>query len=158
QGGEWRVEGRVAGMPHEVATIVEGENGTVWCGTNEGIVGVRVPAAGLAAARIVTRYGDRDSRVFRVAGHIVAVVWDYLLRLDEATGTFAFDPVLAPFAGQGAPGRLAEDAAGNLWATTRPLSVLIRRGASFAPAPRSLHEVPARSVEWVYPEADGTVW
>src|SRR6202035_1099077 len=59
---------------------------------------------------------------------------------------------------------LAEDAAGNLWMNTFPVSVAPRRrggaagGWEWEREARPLVEVPARSIEVILAEADGGVW
>ncbi|HEV3459771.1 MAG TPA: diguanylate cyclase [Thermoanaerobaculia bacterium] len=61
-------------------------------------------------------------------------------------------------AGLGSFAMLAEDAAGNIWMNTRPPSVAIRCGRGWAPAVRSLVEVPVRATDQFLAEPDGVVW
>ncbi|HEV2846995.1 MAG TPA: diguanylate cyclase, partial [Thermoanaerobaculia bacterium] len=158
-GPEWRYEGGVEGLEDEVRSVVEGDAGILWCGTSlGGVVRVEVPA-GWPARRATVRGipGDGAINVFRIAGRILAVRDKQVLRLDEAKGVLVEDPALAGLAGHGVVYHLTEDAQGNLWMNTNPLSVGLRRGSGW-PELRSLVEVPARSVETIFAEPDGTVW
>ncbi|HSG40616.1 MAG TPA: hypothetical protein VLE27_13330, partial [Thermoanaerobaculia bacterium] len=159
-GPEWRIEGGIEGLEEdEVRSIVEGEGGVLWCGTSlHGVIRVEVPAGWPARRADVRRVpGDGAVNVFRIADRILATHEKQVLRLDEARGVLVDDPALASLAGHGQPYGLAEDAQGNLWMNTAPLSVGLRRGSGW-PALRSLVEVPARSVETIFAEPDGTVW
>ena len=73
-------------------------------------------------------------------------------RAGEGPGTRGHRPATGDFS------LLAEDAGGNLWLNTHPPAVALRRGAGWAPAPRSLVEVPGRSIETIFAEPDGVVW
>ena len=160
EAGGWRFERAVAGVPREVHWVVEGADGTVWCGTLlDGVVGVEVPPAGSGKAPRIRRVPQSDGAVLgRIAGRILAVRDGRILRLDEARGEFREDPSLAPLgSGLNAAG-LAEDAQGNLWLATEPPSVALKRGNGWGPGTRSLVEVRARSVQSLLPEPDGTVW
>jgi diguanylate cyclase (GGDEF)-like protein len=172
----WRFEGMIDTVVREVRSIVEGEGGTVWCGTTfAGIVGFDVPAASLRPARVRHVLASGESRLFRAAGAILAIQDRRMRRLDEARARLVETaaasrggpppPVLPPAAslkdfpaGLGSLNTLAEDAAGNVWMGTRPPSVAIRRGSGWAPEPRALVEVPARETDQFLAEPDGVVW
>jgi diguanylate cyclase (GGDEF)-like protein len=161
--GEWRFEAKVAGITQEVRGIVEGKDGVLWCSTNGGPLRVELPPGWPAAGtpRIspvrgsdaegqMIRTGDRRDRILAASG-------EQILVLDEARGELLPDPRLARFAGQPFD-RLALDAGGNLWRNTRPPTLLLRQGEGWAPEPRSLPEVTARSIEQIVAEPDGVVW
>ncbi len=165
EGGAWRFEGMVPGIANEVRSIVPGDGGTLWCGTNlDGLLridGVDGPAFPVAAPRL-RRLGDGEIHAFRIAGRILATHEDRVLRVDEARGELVDDPALAPLSGHGDVTDLAEDAQGNLWLNTRPPLVAFRRGDGWPPwrpGLRSLTEVPARHVELIEAGSpDGAVW
>jgi diguanylate cyclase (GGDEF)-like protein len=153
-GGSWRLI-PIAGTPSELRTVVEGEDGTVWCGSkHEGLAAVEVPASGPPRVHRVVASGWATA--FRVRGEILAVVDDQVRRVDEARRALIADPALAVL-GRGLFSLLVEDAAGNLWMNTRPPSVAPRQGQGWGP-PRRLVEIPARAIESIFAEPDGVVW
>ncbi|HXO22140.1 MAG TPA: diguanylate cyclase [Thermoanaerobaculia bacterium] len=165
EGRGWRFEGMVPGLTHEVRTIVEGAGGVVWCGSQlDGVIAVTAgPGQGPAAARARRLGPDGGVSLYRVGGRILAATGEEVLRLDESRGTLVKDPALAPYGRDGVT-HLAEDAAGNLWMNTFPVSVAPRRrggaagGWEWEREARPLVEVPARSIEVILAEADGVVW
>ncbi len=151
-------EGRVEGFDAEVRTIVEGGDGTLWCGTTlDGVAGVRMAPTGLRPREIRRIAASDGTNLFRIAGRIVAVGNGKVLRLDEARGALVADASLpAPGAG-GVFSYLTPDAGGNLWMNTHPPAVALRRGGGWE-APRALAGVPGRGIEIVVAEPDGVVW
>jgi diguanylate cyclase (GGDEF)-like protein len=155
-GAEWRFEGKVEGFDAEVRTIVEGADGTLWCGTSlDGVAGLRMPPAGLHPREIRRIAASDGTNLFRIAGRIVAVGNGKVLRLDEARRALVEDASLP------APGAvfsyLTPDAGGNLWMNTHPPAVAVRRRGGWE-APRTLAGVPGRGIEIVVAEPDGVVW
>jgi diguanylate cyclase (GGDEF)-like protein len=151
RGGEWRWEGKIPGVSAEVRTFAEGR-GSLWCGTSDGVLEIGLPL-GAGAPRIRTLPPREETNVFRAAGRILAVTAEHSYRIDEDRGTLVNEPLLA---GRGKFTALAEDPAGNLWINTRPLSVAVRERRAWKP--RALPEIPARSVESILAEPDGTIW
>lgn len=160
EGGGWRSEGPVAGVPREVLVIFEGANGTVWCTTLlDGVVGVEVPAAGSGRAPRVRRVPGSDGAILgRAGGRILALHDGRVRHLDEARGELRDDPLLAALGREIAATELAEDARGSLWLATQPPSVARKRGNEWGPGTRSIVEIRARSILSLFPEPDGTVW
>jgi diguanylate cyclase (GGDEF)-like protein len=159
EGTGWRFKGLIAGAPREVYSIVEGEDGTVWCGTFlDGVVGVDVLAAGSGGSPRVRRVPGGDTiALARIGGKILAAPEGGVRRLDETRGELVDDPSLAALPAGLAVKTLAEDAQGNLWMATAPPSVAMRRGGGW-PGLRSFVEIPARSIQAIHTEPDGTVW
>ncbi|MFL6232354.1 MAG: diguanylate cyclase domain-containing protein [Thermoanaerobaculia bacterium] len=161
-GGGWRFEGKAAGFSSEVRTLVEGRDGTLWCGTKlDGLVGLRIPPGGpsLGRPRIVHRLAaGLDVYVFRIGGRILTAEEGQVLRLDEARGELLKDPALPVFPPKTPLSSLAADAGGNLWVNTTPPSVAPRRGNGWDRAPHPLVAVPGRNIEIVVAEPDGVVW
>lgn len=157
-GDGWRYEGKVEGLSSEVRSLVESRDGTVWCGTErDGLVGLRIPPGpGMkpASRRVV---GSGDVNVALVAGRILVVKENQVLRLDEARGTLVREPDL-PSGPGGDFSAVAEDAGGNLWLSSRPPAVALRRGTGWEARPRSLPGVPGRGVETLFTEPDGVIW
>jgi diguanylate cyclase (GGDEF)-like protein len=154
EGGEWRYQGRVEGMPRELKGVVEGENGVLWCSTeSEGAVRVEIPAAG--RPRVSPVPGSEDTTLFRLGDRILAARGGRLLRLDERMGALVEDPSLAGL-GDATLDLAVEDAEGNLWLDTRPPSVAVRRSNGWETRP--LLEVAARVISTIYAEPDGQVW
>lgn len=159
--GGWRYEGKVPGVAANVRTVVEDDQGRVYCGSDsEGLQ--RFDGFGTARAAsdpppAVQALGVPHGAVFRTSFGIVATAENGLLRLDETSGRFVEDPRLR---GLGADGldRLLEDARGGLWMNTTPVSIAERRGDGFDPATRTLVDLPAREVGSLYADADGVVW
>ena len=158
EGGTWRFEGRVAGTPREIRTLVEGADGTVWCGSGlDGLAGAEIPPGWPAVPPRVRRIdGGEKALPFRLGGRIVATQGDRILRLDETAGRLVEDPELAPLA-PGDLNFLTEDAEGNLWMDSRPPAVVVhwKRGS---PEIRSLVEMPVHNVTMIVAEPDGVVW
>lgn len=154
EGSGWRFEGMVGEM-REVRAIVE-SGGVLWCGTElDGLVRVELPkgwpaAGGSAGARERPVPDSFGARPHAVTGGILVTLEDRLLRLDEANGRLVEDPALSGLTGRSYI--LAEDADGNLWRNTRPVSVA-KDGR-----PAALVEVPARGIETIVAEPDGVVW
>ncbi|HTG34644.1 MAG TPA: diguanylate cyclase [Thermoanaerobaculia bacterium] len=159
-GERWRFEGKIVDLSSEIRSIVEGEDGTVWCGTLlDGVIGVQVPAApGPVKPRLRRVAASEGANVFRIGRRILAVKDNQVLRLDESRGALVRDPALAGVRAQTDFSLLAEDAGGNLWMNSRPPAVARRRGAGWEPAPRSLAGVPGRNAETILTEPDGVVW
>ena len=152
EGSGWRYEGMVEGAPREVRTIVE-SRGVLWCGTElDGLVRVELPkgwpASGSPRVRPVP--DSFGARLHAVSGGILVSLEDRLLRLDEANARLMEDPALAGLAGRFSA--LIEDAGGNLWRNTRPVSVA-KDGRQ-----AMLVELPARGIETIVAEPDGVVW
>jgi len=155
----WRWEGMVDTAVREVRKIVEGEGGVVWCSSSAaGIEGFELPAGSTRPARVIRVAGGGDTRLARAADGILAVHDGRVMRLDEAGARLVADPALAPLGGHGAFDYLAEDAAGNLWLSTRPPTVVRRGGGGRAPRVRSLVEVPVRDLDQFVAEPDGVMW
>ena len=163
-GDGWRYEGKVEGFSSEVRSLVEGRDGTVWCGTErDGLVGLQVPpgpSPGPGLKPLSRRaVGSGDVNVALAAGRILVVVLKdrQILRLDETRGALAREPDL-PAAPPGDFSAVAEDAGGNLWLNSQPPTVALRRGAGWEARPRTLPGVPGRNVEALFTEPDGVVW
>jgi len=152
EGNGWRYEGMVEGVPREVRSIVE-RQGALWCGTGlDGIVKVALPS------RVVKRVPKSEEALpFLAGGRLLATQGNRVLRLDEERGELVQDPALSSLGGRGEIHSLAEDAEGNLWLNTRPLSVALRGDGGWS-EPRELAEVPARTVVSIVPGLDGVVW
>ncbi|MEA2561977.1 MAG: hypothetical protein QOH06_3481 [Acidobacteriota bacterium] len=152
EGAGWRFEGMVEGAPPGVRAIVE-SGGVLWCGTElDGLVRVELPkgwpASGPPKVRPVA--DSFGARPHAVSGGILVSLEDRLLRLDEASGRLVEDPAIADLAGRFSI--LVEDAQGNLWRNTRPVSV------AKAGRQAMLVELPARGIETIVAEPDGVVW
>jgi len=168
EAGGWRFVASAAGPDAEVRTIVESGD-TVWFSIPlEGIFGLELsPGApgtpgnrsGAAASSSLHLVPDSDeTSLFRIAGRIAAVRHGQVYRLDEGKGRLVEDSAFAPLGVESDFSFLAEDAAGNVWRNSRPPAVFLRQGAGWSATPRSLVEIPARSIETIFPDADGSVW
>jgi diguanylate cyclase (GGDEF)-like protein len=161
--GGWRFEGQAEDFSAEVRYIVEGRDGTVWCGTErDGLVGLKMPpepwpGGKVQAQRRSTTVQKGEVSLTRVAGRILAVHDKQILRLDEAQGTLVRDPDL-PLSPKGDFSLVAEDAAGNLWMNTRPPVVALRRGTGWEARPHTLASVPGHNAEEIITEPSGVVW
>ncbi len=159
QGESWRLTRKIAEFSSEIRSIVEGGDGTVWCGTLlDGVIGVRNDPAAPAKPRLRRVAASEGANLFRIGGRILAVKDRQVLRLDESRGVLVKDPALAGIGSQADFSVLAEDAGGNLWMNSHPPAVARRRAAGWEPSPRSLIGVPGRSVEIIFTEPDGVVW
>jgi diguanylate cyclase (GGDEF)-like protein len=166
EGTAWRFEGLLEGTPREIRSIVEGEDGALWCGsTLDGLVRIAVSSGktssgktGSGKAKPMLRQipGSEGVFLFQIGARILAVQDDRVLRLDEAQGRLIEDPSLAGLGGHGEASVIAQDAEGNLWRNSHPPSIAMRRGAAWET--RSLVEVPARMVSAIVTEPDGVVW
>ena len=161
-GGVWHSEGTVEGVSSEVRTLVEGRDGTVWCGTSEeGLVGLQIPSGPWPGPRVTPRsrrvLGSGETTVARIGGRILAVTEQDVLRLDESRGVLVKDADL-PARPRGELLKLAADAGGNLWIGSHPPALALRHGTGWETQPRSLPGVPGRGVETVFTEPDGVVW
>ncbi len=148
----WRYEGMVEGAPREVRAIVE-SGGVLWCGTElDGLVRVELPKGWPASGppRVRPMPDSFGARPHAVSGGILVSLEDRLLRLDEANGRLVEDPALSGLTGRFQT--LTEDAEGNLWRNTRPVSIA-KNGRQ-----ATLAEVPARGIETIMAEPDGVVW
>ncbi len=156
--GGWRYEGKMERFSSTVRSLVEGRDGTLWCGTeHDGLVGLRVsPGPGLKALSR-RALGSGTTNVFPAAGRLLVVTEHRILRLDETRGALVQEPDLTA----SPPGdfyNATEDAAGNLWLDSHPVTVFPRRGTGWEARPRTLPAVPGREVENVLAEPDGVVW
>ncbi len=152
----WRFVPSAAGPDAEVRSIVESGD-TVWFSIPlEGLFGL-----GLSPGEppVLRRIPDSDGTALsRIAGRIAAVRDDHVFRLDEGKSRLVEDSAFAPLGVGGNFVHLTEDAAGNVWRNSRPPAVFLRQGAGWASTPRSLIEVPARTIETMFAEEDGSVW
>jgi diguanylate cyclase (GGDEF)-like protein len=161
-GAGWRFEGPVAGMTGVVRSVREGQRGVVWCArVLGGVAGAEIPPgwpASGGAVKVHHAGGDESVLLFPIGGRLLATVGKRVLRLDETPGRLVDDPALAPLARHTEFSEIAADAAGNVWTSTLPPSVSLRRGNGWAPEPREILEVTARDIEVILAEPDGTVW
>ena len=142
-GGAWRYEGMFPGSPREVRAIVE-SRGVLWLGTGlDGLVRIE-------DSKVRPVPDSFGALPHAVSGGILVTQDDRVLRLDETAGRLVEDPGFAGLTGSF--NSLVEDADGNLWRNTRPVSVL-RKGRL-----ASLAQVPTRSIEVLVAEPDGVVW
>jgi len=156
EGTAWRFEGLLEGTPREIRSIVEAEDGSLWCGsTLDGLVRIAAPS-GKGKPMLRNIPGSEGVALFQIGSRILAVQDDRVLRLDEAQGRLIEDPSLAALGGHGDASVIAQDAEGNLWRNSHPPSIAMRRGAAWET--RSLVEVPARMVSAIVTEPDGVVW
>ena len=161
-GDGWRYEGKIEGFSSEVRSLLEGRDGTVWCGTErDGLVGLQVPPGpspgpGMKALRRRV-VGSGDVNVALAASRLLAVKENEILRLDEARGVLVREPDL-PAGPRGDFSTVTGDAGGNLWLDSHPPAVALRRGTGWEAQPRTLPGVPGRSVEAIFTEPDGVVW
>jgi len=158
-GAGWRLEGRVDAIHHEVRSLAEAADGTVWCGFLQGAaLGVELaPQAG--TFRVLRTRPVPDSEgvsLTRLAGHIMAAHDNRLLRLDEARGVLVEDPATSGL--RAGAQHFAEDAAGNLWMSSRPPAVARRQSDGWSPELHALRELPVHTVEPILAEPDGVVW
>ena len=160
--GGWRYEGKVEGFSSEVRSLVEGRDGTVWCGTaRDGLAGLQIPpgpSPGPGLKPLSRRaVGSGAVSVALAAGRILVVRENQILRLDEPRGLLVREPDL-PSPPSGSFSMVAEDAGGNLWLDSQPPTVAPRRGRGWEARPRTLPGVPGRNVESIFTEPDGVVW
>jgi diguanylate cyclase (GGDEF)-like protein len=158
-GAGWRFEGRIEAVRHEVRSLVEGKGGVVWCGMPpDGALGIAAaPGPGPLRVLGARPVADSDgSTLVSLGGRIFAARGGRLLRLDETRSALVEDPATAALRAKAE--RFVEDAAGNLWVSSRPPAVALRQGNGWSPELRSLLEVPVHSVERILAEPDGMVW
>lgn len=158
-GSAWRYEGWVRGVPRGVRQIVE-SGGALWCSTQlDGMVKVDLSSGRFPLERAaVTRIRASDDAVpFLIRGRILVSQGDRLLRLDETSGALLADPALAHLGSRGESDVLVEDAEGNLWRNTRPVSVAVAGRGGWRDL-RTLVELPVRTVNSIFVEPDGPVW
>ncbi|HEY4574080.1 MAG TPA: GGDEF domain-containing protein, partial [Thermoanaerobaculia bacterium] len=132
------------------------------CGTErDGVVGLQVPpgpSPGPVMKALRRRVvGSGDVNVALVAGRILAVSGNQILRLDEARGVLVREPDL-PAGSHGDFLAVTGDARGSLWLDSHPPTVALRHGTGWEAQPRTLPGVPGRSVEAIFAEPDGVVW
>ncbi|HEY4595961.1 MAG TPA: hypothetical protein VIJ02_06135, partial [Thermoanaerobaculia bacterium] len=138
-GDGWLYEGKIEGFSSEVRTLVEGRDGTVWCGTErDGVVGLQVPP-GPSPGPVMTALrrrvaGSGDVNVALVAGRILAVSGNQILRLDEARGVLVREPDL-PAGSHGDFLAVTGDARGSLWLDSHPPTVALRHGTGWEAQP-----------------------
>ncbi|HEY6320235.1 MAG TPA: hypothetical protein VJA16_01620, partial [Thermoanaerobaculia bacterium] len=158
----WRFEGMIDPTLRGVRSIVEGNDGRVWCDSSyTGIVGMEVPAGSLRPVRVRQVAGSADSELVQTARDVLVVGENRVLRLDERRAKLVVEPGMGLESIRGGPGSfstIAVDAAGNLWMGTNPPTVALRRGRGRTPELRSLVEVPARETDQFLAEPDGVVW
>jgi diguanylate cyclase (GGDEF)-like protein len=158
----WRFEGMIDPSLREVRSIVEGDDGRVWCGSSfTGIVGMEIPAGSLRPVGVRQVAGSGDSELVRTARGILVAQENRVLRLDERRARLVAEPGMGLGPVRGGPGSFSTigvDAAGNLWLGTNPPTVALRRSPGRAPELRSLVEVPARETDQFLAEPDGVVW
>jgi diguanylate cyclase (GGDEF)-like protein len=101
--------------------------------------------------------GSGDVNVALAGGRILAVGENRILRLDEPRGALVREPDL-PAGPGGDFSTVVEDAGGNLWLSSHPITVAPRHGTGWETRPRMLSGVPGRGVETIFTEPDGVVW
>jgi diguanylate cyclase (GGDEF)-like protein len=157
--GGWRLLPPVAGMPRHVHSVVERDDGRLWCGTVfDGLVRVDFGQARPAEATPrVTRFGAQETGVFETRERLLVTQGTALYALDEASGRLRPDSSLPRPAG---PLYLVtEDARGHVWFNTRPPGVAVRRAdGGFEAGPQLLVSITARGLQSIVAEPDGVVW
>ncbi|HEX3526651.1 MAG TPA: diguanylate cyclase [Thermoanaerobaculia bacterium] len=160
-GNGWRFEGSIEAVHREVRSIVEGDTGTVWCGLQDRAVGVDVaPQPRTLQVLRARSVPDSDGvSLLWLAGRILAARDGRLLRLDEERGLLGADPATAAL--QARAQNFVADAAGNLWISSRPPAVALRRTGrpgGWSPELRPLLGLPVHTIEAILAEPDGVVW
>lgn len=159
-GDRWMLEGSPVALATPVRTIVETAD-VVWCGTDlMGIVGVELPLprSPSEAPRLRRTGASTAANIFRIRGRLLAVDGERIYDFDADSGAMHLDPTLGTLEGNGNLLQLAQDAAGNLWATTRPVTILPPTAAGWDVTRRAIVELPALDVQQLRPESDGTMW
>jgi signal transduction histidine kinase len=85
--GEWRIEGPVLGVEGSVWSVVEGEEGLVWCATADAVY--RVDVRNPASPRVVAQYTLADATVTVLDG--VAVISNGEARRPVVSGQLVVD-------------------------------------------------------------------
>jgi ligand-binding sensor domain-containing protein len=160
EGGQWRWEGLIAGVPHVVRAIVEEPAGVVWLGTSmNGIARAELALAGGKAVQSSIRsYGRDEMWVFRAGNRLVFAsgAEHHLLTLDERTGRFSRDPILGKLGNETIFDTLADDSSGRLWINTSPPAVIERgKDGIWKFDDHRLQGMSPKKIDWIYPESDG---
>lgn len=157
--GAWRLLPLLAGLPRHVHSLVERERGRLWCGTVfDGLLRADFDAQPVATGTPrVERFGEGETGVFELRDRLLVTNASGLWGLDEDSGRLRREG--APPHPPGLAHYVAEDPAGNVWVNTRPAAVALRAtGGGFAPRPRLLVAISARSIQRIVAERDGVVW
>lgn len=159
QDGKWVFLGKISGVAGDVRSIVEDQSGSVWVGTSfEGHARVDIePGAPVASAR-VQRFPSSDGSetyLYSIAGEILGVRGESILRLDPGTGALTTFEKLSQ--SHGDLSLLVEDFEGNVWMNPRPPVAAIKSGNGWSEY-RIFAAIDAGSVETIFPEQGQVVW
>lgn len=150
-GGTWRFAGMAPHGPEHVRQMIDGPDGSLWCGTEtEGAM--RIDADGTA-----TRFGIGQTSVVRI-GDRVTIVSSEGFFAPAANGTLVPDPLLGKLPPAKTMVLAANDAAGNIWLSMRPPRVVRRqRDGSYAQDALAIGAIEG-DAQAFYADSDGVMW
>ena len=149
-GGSWRFERMVAGVPGHVRSLVE-QDGVLWAGTIfNGVIRVGTGDA-------VRRFGSGEMMVNEVAGRLVITQNGRLFHVDSR-GALAPDPLLGHLHMADDFFVAVEDGQGNVWLNTAPPRLVTRtRDGRYSretiPLPGVRNEIAS-----INRDPDGSIW
>lgn len=154
----WVLERRLAS--NGAVRGIEEKGGRVWVASEtDELLGMDLPLPPTGSEKPIAVAGPKpSSSLFWIGGELVVAAGDQLMRLDTVAARLVPDPGLDRLTADGRHALLQEDADGNVWRATRPLTVVLRGEGSGPPAIRTLPELPARSVEPFFVDEDGAMW
>lgn len=154
--GKWQHEGIVAGVEHDLSSVIE-HDGSLWVGTVfDGIYHIENPRT---PQQKVTQYGSGEMNVFIIAGRPVFVrATDGILEIGPK-GTLIPDSRLGHMKAPSGFFIVAEDRRGAVWInSTPPRYFEPRADGGYAREGKPLVSVTAADIQNVRIDASGSIW
>jgi len=165
KGGVWSDGGGAPGIRQAIRKAVEDSSGKLWLGSDfDGAVLVDRSMDPPS----VTVYGAKDGLPAgwvlpsRVAGRVVFLTTNGILKFDESARRFSPDPVLTPpfTDAPDKPSLLVEDRQGDVWVGARTYGGLLRRqpDGTYRWDAAPLRRMPINEIYGANVDADGVAW
>lgn len=154
--GKWQQEGIVAGVGHDLSSVIEHE-GSLWVGTVfEGIFHIEKPRT---PQQKVTQYGSGEMNVFIIAGRPVFVRATGGILEIAPDGKLVPDSRLGHLAAPSGFFIVAEDRRGAVWInSTPPRYFEPRADGGYATEGKPLVSVTAADIQNLRVGTTGTIW
>ena len=165
KGGVWSDGGEAPGIQQAIRKAEEDSNGRLWLGSDfDGAILVDRSTDPPAVTAFGAKEGLPAGWVLpsRVAGRVVFLTTNGILKFDESARRFSADPALAPrfTDAPDKPSLLVEDRQGDVWVGAKTYGGLLRRqpDGTYQWDAAPLRRMPISEIYGANIDADGVAW
>ena len=171
--GNWQFEGYVSGIPDQIWTFGENKDGSIWCGTQNGVVyklTLQVDENGHLDIKktVAEKFGAQNGLINGLGATVNINGVNYfpadsaLYIFDEHLQHFKTDTLFGRFPNGGAIGELfmTTDHSQRVWIRFGKETVLAtpQKGNGYHLSHPPLNTISESTIQYIYPEDNGIVW